>query len=194
MLVSALHEDEALRQAFFKNLQVIFYAAAALPQHLYEELGRLSVETIGVRVPLVSGWGSTETAPLCTDSHFAPDRSGVIGIPIPGTELKLVPSADKLEVRVRGPNVMPGYWKLPELSEAAFDEEGFYQIGDAVEFLDRQQPQKGLLFDGRVGEDFKLVTGTWVHVGSLRMKASTRWCRWPRTSSSPATTGTRSAF
>lgn len=171
MLVSALHEDEALRQAFFKNLQVIFYAAAALPQHLYEELGRLSVETIGVRVPLVSGWGSTETAPLCTDSHFAPDRSGVIGIPIPGTELKLVPSADKLEVRVRGPNVMPGYWKLPELSEAAFDEEGFYQIGDAVEFLDRQHPQKGLLFDGRVGEDFKLVTGTWVHVGSLRMKA-----------------------
>ncbi len=171
MLVSALHEDEALRQAFFKNLQVIFYAAAALPQHLYEELGRLSVETIGVRVPLVSGWGSTETAPLCTDSHFAPDRSGVIGIPIPGTELKLVPSADKLEVRVRGPNVMPGYWKLPELSEAAFDEEGFYKIGDAVEFLDRQHPQKGLLFDGRVGEDFKLVTGTWVHVGSLRMKA-----------------------
>ena len=170
MLVSALHEDEALRQAFFRNLQVIFYAAAALPQHLYEELGRLSVETIGVRVPLVSGWGSTETAPLCTDSHFAPDRSGVIGIPIPGTELKLVPSADKLEVRVRGPNVMPGYWKLPELSEAAFDEEGFYKIGDAVEFLDRLQPQKGLLFDGRVGEDFKLVTGTWVHVGSLRMK------------------------
>jgi feruloyl-CoA synthase len=142
MLVSALHEDEALRQAFFKNLQVIFYAAAALPQHLYEELGRLSVETIGVRVPLVSGWGSTETAPLCTDSHFAPDRSGVIGIPIPGTELKLVPSADKLEVRVRGPNVMPGYWKLPELSEAAFDEEGFYQIGDAVEFLDRQHPRR----------------------------------------------------
>ena len=170
MLVSALHEDESLRQAFFKNLQVIFYAAAALPQHLYEEINRLSMETLGVHVPLVSGWGSTETAPLCTDSHFAPERSGVIGIPIPGTELKLVPSADKMEVRVRGHNVMPGYWKLPELSQAAFDEEGFYRIGDAVEFVDPHRPQKGLLFDGRVGEDFKLVTGTWVHVGSLRMK------------------------
>ena len=170
MLVSALHEDVSLREAFFKNLQVIFYAAAALPQHVYDEINRLSMETLGVHVPLVSGWGSTETAPLCTDSHFAPERSGVIGIPIPGTELKLVPSADKMEVRVRGHNVMPGYWKLPELSKAAFDEEGFYQIGDAVEFVDSARPQKGLLFDGRVGEDFKLVTGTWVHVGSLRMK------------------------
>jgi len=170
MLVSALHEDESLRRAFFKNLQVIFYAAAALPQHLYDELNRLSLETLGFQVPLVSGWGSTETAPLCTDSHFAPERSGVIGIPIPGTELKLVPSADKMEVRVRGHNVMPGYWKLPELSAAAFDEEGFYKIGDAVEFVDPLKPQKGLLFDGRVGEDFKLVTGTWVHVGALRMK------------------------
>ena len=170
MLVSALHEDESLRRAFFKNLQVIFYAAAALPQHLYDELNRLSLETLGFQVPLVSGWGSTETAPLCTDSHFAPERSGVIGIPIPGTELKLVPSADKMEVRVRGHNVMPGYWKLPELSKAAFDEEGFYKIGDAVEFVDPTKPQKGLLFDGRVGEDFKLVTGTWVHVGALRMK------------------------
>ena len=170
MLVSALHEDESLRRAFFRNLQVIFYAAAALPQHLYDELNRLSLETLGFQVPLVSGWGSTETAPLCTDSHFAPERSGVIGIPIPGTELKLVPSADKMEVRVRGHNVMPGYWKLPELSKAAFDEEGFYKIGDAVEFVDPTKPQKGLLFDGRVGEDFKLVTGTWVHVGALRMK------------------------
>ena len=170
MLVSALHEDVSLRQAFFKNLQVIFYAAAALPQHLYDEINRLSMETLGVHVPLVSGWGSTETAPLCTDSHFAPERSGVIGIPIPGTELKLVPSADKMEVRVRGHNVMPGYWKLPELSQSAFDEEGFYKIGDAVEFVDANRPQKGLLFDGRVGEDFKLVTGTWVHVGALRMK------------------------
>lgn len=170
MLVSALHEDASLREAFFKNLQVIFYAAAALPQHLYDELNRLSNETLGFQVPLVSGWGSTETAPLCTDSHFAPERSGVIGIPIPGTELKLVPSADKMEVRVRGHNVMPGYWKLLALSEGAFDEEGFYMIGDAVEFVDPLKPQKGLLFDGRVGEDFKLVTGTWVHVGALRMK------------------------
>ncbi|MEY2631541.1 MAG: hypothetical protein RIR00_195 [Pseudomonadota bacterium] len=170
MLVSALHADAALRQNFFSRLQVIFYAAAALPQHLFDEINRLAEATIGERVPLVSGWGSTETAPLCTDSHFAPERSGVIGIPIPGTELKLVPSADKLEVRVRGPNVMPGYWKLPALSASAFDDEGYYQIGDAVEFVDAARPDKGLLFDGRVGEDFKLVTGTWVHVGSLRIK------------------------
>lgn len=170
MLVSALHEDAELRYSFFSRLQVIFYAAAALPQHLYDEINRLSMETLGEHVPLVSGWGSTETAPLCTDSHFAPERSGVIGIPIPGTELKLQPSADKLEVRVRGQNIMPGYWKQPELSLAAFDEEGFYKIGDAVEFVDRARPERGLLFDGRVGEDFKLVTGTWVHVGSLRMK------------------------
>ena len=122
-----------------------------------------------MRVPLVSGWGSTETA-RCAPTATCPDRSGVIGIPIPGTELSWCRRPTSWR-RVRGPNVMPGYWKLPELSEAAFDEEGFYQIGDAVEFLDRQQPQKGLLFDGRVGEDFKLVTGTWVHVGSLRMKA-----------------------
>lgn len=170
MLVSALHGDAELRRNFFSRLQVIFYAAAALPQHLFDEINRLSMETVGEHIPLVSGWGSTETAPLCTDSHFAPERSGVIGIPVPGTELKLTPSADKLEVRVRGRNVMPGYWKLPDLSATAFDEEGFYRIGDAVEFVDPEHPEKGLLFDGRVGEDFKLVTGTWVHVGSLRMQ------------------------
>lgn len=169
LLVSALEADEMLRKNFFSRLQVIFYAAAALPQHLFDAINRLAEETIGRRVALVSGWGSTETAPVCTDSHFVPERSGVIGIPVPGVELKLLPSADKLEVRVRGPNVMPGYWKQPELSRAAFDEEGFYKIGDAVEFVDPKHPEKGLLFDGRVGEDFKLVTGTWVHVGALRM-------------------------
>lgn len=170
MLTSALHADAALRRNFFSRLQVIFYAAAALPQHLFDEINRLALDTVGEHIPLVSGWGATETAPLCTDSHFAPERSGVIGIPIPGTELKLLPVADKLEVRVRGPNVMPGYWQQPELSRAAFDEEGFYRIGDAVEFVDEARPEKGLRFDGRVGEDFKLVTGTWVHVGSLRMQ------------------------
>lgn len=169
MLVSALREDEALRRQFFSRLQVIFYAAAALPQHLFDEINNLAEETLGHRVPLVSGWGATETAPTCTDSHFVPERSGVIGIPVPGTELKLIPSEGKLEVRVRGPNIMPGYWKQPELSRDAFDEEGYYKMGDAVEFVDAAQPGKGLLFDGRVGEDFKLSSGTWVHVGSLRM-------------------------
>jgi len=171
LLVSALHADEALRVTFFRRLQLIFYAGAALPQHIFSALDRLAQETVGFSIPIVSGWGSTETAPLATDCHFASTRAGVIGVPIPGTELKLVPSADKLEVRVRGPNVTPGYWKQPETTAAAFDSEGFYLIGDAVRFADPEQPERGLLFDGRVGEDFKLVTGTWVHVGTLRVKA-----------------------
>uniref|UniRef100_UPI0033408497 feruloyl-CoA synthase n=1 Tax=Castellaniella defragrans TaxID=75697 RepID=UPI0033408497 len=170
LLVSTLQADEALRQNFFSRLQVIFYAAAALPQHLFNAINRLAEDTLGHSVPLVSGWGSTETAPVCTDSHFMTERSGIIGVPVPGVELKLVPTASKLEVRVRGPNVMPGYWKQPELTKNAFDDEGFYQIGDAVEFADPERPEKGLIFNGRVGEDFKLSSGTWVHVGSLRMK------------------------
>jgi feruloyl-CoA synthase len=170
ILVSALQQDKDLCQKFFRNLQVIFYAGAALPQHLYEDLDKLARATLGRQIPIVSGWGSTETAPLATDCHFCSKRAGVIGIPVPGVELKLVPATDKLEVRVRGPNVTPGYWKQPDLTREAFDDEGFYLIGDAVEFVDPEHPEKGLLFDGRVGEDFKLVTGTWVHVGSLRVK------------------------
>jgi feruloyl-CoA synthase len=171
ILVSALQQQEDLRQSFFRNLRVIFYAGAALPQHLYEDLDELARSTLGRSIPIVSGWGSTETAPLATDCHFCSKRAGVIGIPVPGVELKLVQATDKLEVRVRGPNVTPGYWKAPELTRDAFDDEGFYLIGDAVEFIDPERPEQGLLFDGRVGEDFKLSTGTWVHVGSLRMKA-----------------------
>ncbi|AKU12625.1 feruloyl-CoA synthase [Azoarcus sp. CIB] len=170
MLVPELRRDAQLREAFFGRLKLIFYAGAALPQHLWAELENLSEESTGRRVTMVSSWGSTETAPLATDCHFQAVRSGVIGVPVPGVELKLVPSADKLEVRVRGPNVFPGYWKQPELTAKSFDDEGFYLIGDAVEFVDPAQPEQGLLFDGRVGEDFKLLTGTWVHVGSLRVK------------------------
>src|SRR6185369_2822103 len=121
------------------------------------------------RLPLVSAWGSTETSPLATDCHFLAKRSGNIGVPIPGTELKLVPSGDKLEVRVRGPNVMPGYWKAPELTAQALDAEGFYLIGDAMTFADPARPDRGLFFDGRVAEDFKLSSGTWVSVGMLRV-------------------------
>ncbi|NMG55866.1 feruloyl-CoA synthase [Aromatoleum aromaticum] len=170
MLVPVLRRDKVLRDSFFKRLKLIFYAGAALPQHLWAELENLSEEATGRRVTMVSSWGSTETSPLATDCHFQAVRSGVIGVPVPGTELKLVPSADKLEVRVRGPNVFPGYWKQPELTAKSFDDEGFYLIGDAVEFVDPARPEQGLLFDGRVGEDFKLLTGTWVHVGALRVK------------------------
>jgi feruloyl-CoA synthase len=169
MLIAALRSDDELRRKFFGGVRFAFYAAAALPQNLWEALEELSVKTVGRRLPLVSAWGSTETAPLATDCHFQAERSGNIGVPIPGTELKLVLSGDKLEVRVRGPNVMPGYWKAPELTAQAFDEEGFYRIGDAMKFADPARPELGLFFDGRVAEDFKLNSGTWVSVGTLRV-------------------------
>jgi feruloyl-CoA synthase len=158
-----------LRQRFFSEVRLAFYAAAALPQNLWDALAELSVSTVGHALPMVSAWGSTETSPLATDCHFQAERSGNIGVPIPGTELKLVPSGNKLEVRVRGPNVTPGYWKAPDLTAQAFDADGFYLIGDAVTFADRDRPERGLFFDGRLAEDFKLDSGTWVSVGSLRV-------------------------
>ena len=169
MLISALRGDEELRRCFFSEVKFAFYAGAALPQNLWDELEELAIKTSGRALPMVSAWGSTETSPLATDCHFQAKRSGNIGVPIPGTELKLVPSGDKLEVRVRGPNVTPGYWKAPELTEQAFDAEGFYLIGDAVTFADPARPELGLFFDGRVAEDFKLNSGTWVNVGNLRV-------------------------
>lgn len=169
MLIAALRGDEELRRRFFSGVKFAFYAGAALPQNLWDALEQLSVETVGRALPMVSAWGSTETSPLATDCHFLAERSGNIGVPIPGTELKLVPSGDKLEVRVRGPNVTPGYWKAPDLTRQAFDDEGFYLIGDAVKFADAERPERGLFFDGRVAEDFKLNSGTWVSVGTLRV-------------------------
>ncbi len=169
MLIAALRDDEELRHRFFGEVKFAFYAGAALPQNLWDALEELSIKTVGRALPMVSAWGSTETSPLATDCHFQAKRSGNIGVPIPGTELKLVPSGDKLEVRVRGPNVTPGYWKAPELTAQAFDADGFYRIGDAVTFADPLRPELGLFFDGRVAEDFKLNSGTWVSVGTLRV-------------------------
>ena len=169
MLIAALRGDEDLRRRFFSEVKFAFYAGAALPQNLWDALEQQSVEAVGRPLPMVSAWGSTETAPLATDCHFLAERSGNIGVPIPGTELKLVAAGDKLEVRVRGPNVTPGYWKAPELTRQAFDEEGFYLIGDAVKLADAERPERGLFFDGRVAEDFKLNSGTWVSVGTLRV-------------------------
>jgi feruloyl-CoA synthase len=154
-------------------VRFVFYAAAALPQNVWDALEDLSIKTTGRAVPMVSAWGSTETAPLATDCHFLAGRPGNIGVPVPGTELKLVPSGNKLEVRVRGPNVTPGYWKAPELTAKAFDEDGFYRIGDAVKFAEAERPERGLFFDGRISEDFKLSSGTWVTVGTLRVTAVT---------------------
>jgi feruloyl-CoA synthase len=168
-LLPHLERDEALARSFFARLRLIFYAGAALPQDLWERLEAVSVRMTGHRVPMSSSWGTTETAPLATAAHFLLDRAGNVGLPAPGVEMKLVPSGDKLELRVRGPNITPGYWKRPELTAAAFDEEGFYKPGDAVRFADENAPEKGVIFDGRLAEDFKLTTGTWVHVGSLRV-------------------------
>jgi feruloyl-CoA synthase len=169
MLIAALRDDARLRRRFFTEVKFAFYAGAALPQNLWQALTDLSVQTTGRAMPMVSAWGSTETSPLPTDCHFQAERSGNIGVPIPGTELKLVPSGEKLEVRVRGPNVTPGYWKAPDLTAQAFDAEGFYLIGDAVTFANPARPERGLFFDGRVTEDFKLNSGTWVNVGTLRL-------------------------
>lgn len=169
MLIPLLREDLALRENFFRKLRYIFYAGAALPQHLWTAMQELAATIPNCQTMLVSSWGSTETAPMATDCHFQAERSGVIGIPVPGTILKLVPNAGKLEVRVKGPNVFPGYWKNPEATAKAFDADGFYRIGDAMKFVDPSRPELGLLFDGRVSEDFKLLTGTWVHVGAIRV-------------------------
>jgi feruloyl-CoA synthase len=173
MLISALRGDDELRRRFFSEVKLAFYAGAALPQNLWDAMEELSIRTVGRALPMVSAWGSTETSPLATDCHFQAERSGNIGVPSPGTELKLVPSGDKLEVRVRGPNVTPGYWKAPELTAKAFDADGFYLIGDAVTFADPDRPELGLFFDGRIAEDFKLDSGTWVSVGTLRVAGIT---------------------
>ena len=171
LLLPALESDAEFRAHFFSRLQLIFYAGAALPQNLWERLEKLALAARGQRILMVSAWGSTETAPCSTAVYWPIERAGVIGNPMPGTEIVLIPNGDKLELRVRGPNVTPGYWRSPELSAAAFDDEGFYEIGDAGRLEDPERPERGLVFDGRVAEDFKLTSGTWVHVGKLRVEA-----------------------
>jgi feruloyl-CoA synthase len=168
LLLQALEADAGFRKTFF-DMRFLFYAAAALPESIWSRLRALSIETTGRAIPMVSAWGSTETAPLATYCHFQAARSGNIGVPVPGVTLKLAPAGDKLEVRVKGPNITPGYFRQPELTEHAFDDEGFYRIGDAVRLADPGDPNAGLYFDGRVSEDFKLTSGTWVSVGALRL-------------------------
>jgi feruloyl-CoA synthase len=170
-LLPHLERDEALAKSFFAQLRLIFYAGSALPQDLWDRLEAVSVRVTGQRVPMSSSWGTTETAPLATAAHYLLERAGNVGLPVPGVEMKLVPRGGKLEIRVRGPNIMPGYWKRPDLTREAFDAEGFYKPGDAVRFADPANDAKGVLFDGRLAEDFKLLTGTWVHVGGVRVGA-----------------------
>jgi feruloyl-CoA synthase len=170
VLVEVFKTEPKLAEKFFSRLRMIFYAGAGLSQHLWEELARASVRACGERVPVMSGLGSTETAPVATSANWFTTHPANIGLPAPGCELKLVPNAEKMEIRFRGPNITPGYWRQPALSAAAFDEEGFYRMGDAARFVDPARPEDGLLFDGRVAEDFKLDTATWVSVGPLRAK------------------------
>jgi len=170
LLAPALEADTELARHFFSRLRFMFYAAAALPDALASRMRKLADQTVDHEVPLTSAWGATETAPAATGAHFADAVMGCIGVPIPGTTIKLAPVGDKLEVRVSGPNVTPGYFKRPELASEAFDEEGFYRSGDAVKLVDEDDPNKGLLFDGRIAENFKLLTGTWVFAGPLRIK------------------------
>ena len=170
LLLPYLESDAQLRKTFFRDLDFIFYAGAALPQNLWERIEKLVVAERGGKLAMLSAWGSTETAPMATCVHFHIERAGPVGLPAPGCEIKLVPSGGKLEARVRGPNVTPGYYKRDDLTRDAFDEEGFYRIGDALRFADRERPELGLVFDGRVAEDFKLTSGTWVHVGAVRVK------------------------
>jgi len=170
LLVPFLEKDAELRANFFRDLDFVVYAGAALPQNLFERMKQLARAELGRDLPLVSAWGSTETAPMATGVHYEVRRTGNIGLPVPGCELKLVPAAGKLEVRVHGANVTPGYYGRDDLTRAAFDEEGYYRIGDAVKFADPDDASLGLVFDGRIAEDFKLSTGTWVHVGATRVK------------------------
>jgi feruloyl-CoA synthase len=170
-LAAAMEKDDTLCRSFFKNLGLMAYGGARLPDDLYDRMQALAVRAIGERLVFYTGWGSTETGPTSTGTYWNTERVGLIGLPSPGVELKMVPAGSKYELRLRGVNVMPGYFGRPDLTEAAFDEEGFYCIGDAGVFVDPNDPVQGIIFAGRVVEDFKLTTGTFVHVGSLRTDA-----------------------
>jgi feruloyl-CoA synthase len=167
MLADAMERDDALRDKFFAKLRYMGYGGATLSDDLYDRMQALAIKSTGNRIPLTTMYGATETQGI-TVVHWLTERVGLIGLPLPGITLKLVPNGQKLEVRVKGPTVTPGYLNRPDLTEAAFDEEGFYKLGDAAKFVDPHEPAKGLIFDGRVTEDFKLSSGTWVSVGTLR--------------------------
>jgi len=167
VLLGYLREDEGFRRSFFGNLQMLFYAAAALPGPIWDELKQMCAET-GNDVFFTTSWGATETAPANTNVHWRLERAGNIGVPFPGVQIRFVPNGSKLEMRIKGPNVFREYLHDPDTTAAAFDEQGFYRIGDAGRLVDAEDPSKGILFNGRVSEDFKLCTGTWVCVAGIR--------------------------
>ena len=170
MALPLLEADPALARRVFERLRVVFYAGAALPQATWERMQALAKKVRGEEIWLTTSWGSTETAPGITSAHWKLERAGIIGLPMPGVELKFVAGGDKLEMRVRGVGVFPGYRDAPQLTAQAFDAEGYYIIGDAGFLADDARPESGVVFNGRVAEDFKLTTGTWVSVGTLRVR------------------------
>ncbi len=169
-LLPYLRDDAALRAKFFHRLHAMFFSGAALSPFVWNSLDELAVRETGFRVPMLTGLGATETAPFFMSANPRTSRSGHVGLPVPGNEAKLVPNNGKLEVRARGPNVTPGYWRQPALTAAAFDEEGFYKLGDAIKPAMADDLTAGFDFDGRIAEDFKLASGTWVSVGPLRAR------------------------
>jgi feruloyl-CoA synthase len=170
MMLPYLEADAALARHFFGRLHMLFYAGAGMPQSSWERLEALAVQVRDAPVWLTTSWGATETAPAITAPHWRLDRAGVIGLPLPGITLKFVPNGGKLEMRVRGANIFPGYRGNEQATRDAFDDAGYYRIGDAGYLFDEADPRKGIVFNGRVAEDFKLTTGTWVSVGTLRVK------------------------
>lgn len=169
LLAGALEKDEPLARTFFKELDVLFYAAAALPQTTWTRLAAVAKRVGAEHVSFTAAWGSTETSPISTQVHFPIERAGVIGLPMPGTDLRLAAQGAKLELRVRGPNVTPGYWTRGTITPPSLDEEGFLHTGDAGRLEDPADPTRGVVFDGRLAENFKLASGTWVLVGELRL-------------------------
>jgi feruloyl-CoA synthase len=170
MLVEQLRADTELCKLFFSGVKLLFFAAAGLSQRVWDEVQDLAFETCGEEILVVTGLGATETAPFALSTGLEGSSSGWIGLPVPGVELKLVPTDDRTEARVRGPSITPGFWRRPDLTAKAFDEEHFYRMGDAVRLVDPANPQRGFKFDGRLNEDFKLSSGTWVRVGSVRIR------------------------
>jgi len=168
MLAEHLAANARLRENFFSRVKLLQYAGAGLSQHVWDALERLAMETVGHKIMIITGYGSTETAPFAFTTTWPVDRPGEVGLPAAGLQMKLVPDGEKLELRLRGPNVTPGYWRQPDKTAESFDEEGFYRIGDALKFVDPDDVNRGFLFDGRVSEDFKLSTGTWVNMAGVR--------------------------
>lgn len=168
MLVEEMRLDPVLRERFFSRLRLIFPAGAGLPRPVQDAVDAMSLQVRGHKTPMTMGLGMTETAPFAISAHLPEWQAGVIGLPAPGVEVKLAPVADKLEVRYRGPSITPGYWRQPELRQEAFDDEGYFRSGDAATFIDPACPELGMRFDGRIAEDFKLSSGTWVNVGAMR--------------------------